>query len=144
MFILPPIACQIVFSLCLAQLMAFVSGCQVLRRAGSVHRICCIWSDRECQALTPYTIGDSAACTGSLCHISSCCIGGSHGCVKVESHRIVQFLDRTIGCDWAKVRPIGNVCYDLQQRSHTAIDLYAWSRYHERLENIDGKGHRRE
>ena len=47
------------------------------------------------------------------------------------------------GCDLAKVRPIGNVCYDLQQRSHTAIDLYGWSRYHERLENIDGKSHRR-
>ena len=25
------------------------------------------------------------------------------------------------------MRPIGNVCYDLQQRAHTAIDLYAWS-----------------
>ena len=39
--------------------------------------------------------------------------------VKPQSHRIVRFLDRTIGCDWAKVRPIGHVCYDLQQRSHT-------------------------
>ena len=43
---------------------------------------------------------------------------------KPQSHRLVRFLDRTIGCDWAKVRPIGNVCYDLQHRSHTAIDLY--------------------
>ena len=60
-----------------------------------------------------------------------------------QSHRIVRFLDRTIGCDWAKVRPIGNVCYDIQQWSHTAIDLYAWSPYHERLENIDDKIHRR-
>ena len=51
--------------------------------------------------------------------------------VKPQSHRIVRFLDRTIGCDWAKVRPIGIFCYDPQQRSHTAIDLYAWSRYHE-------------
>ena len=63
--------------------------------------------------------------------------------IKPKSQRIVRFLDRTIGCDWAKVRPIGNVCYDLQQRSHTATGLYAWSRYHERLENIDGKSHRR-
>ena len=63
--------------------------------------------------------------------------------LKPQPHRIVRFLDRTIGCDWAKVRQIGNVCYDLQQLSHTAIDLYAWSRYHERVENIDGKSHRR-
>ena len=40
----------------------------------------------------------------------------------VWSHRIVGFLDRTIGCDFAKVRPIGNICYDLQQRSDAAID----------------------
>ena len=63
--------------------------------------------------------------------------------LKPQSNRIVWFLDRAIGCDWAKVRPIGNVCYDLQQRSHAAIDLYAWSRYHKRLGNIDGKSHRR-
>ena len=44
--------------------------------------------------------------------------------LKPQAHRIVVFLDRTIGCDWVKVRPIGNVCYDLQQRSHTGIDLY--------------------
>ena len=31
-----------------------------------------------------------------------------------QSHRIVRFLDRTIGCDLANVRPIGNVCYDLR------------------------------
>ena len=37
-------------------------------------------------------------------------------CLKPRSHGIVRFLDRTIGCDWAKVRPIGNICYDLQQR----------------------------
>ena len=37
--------------------------------------------------------------------------------LKPQSHIIVRFLDRTIGCDWAKVRPIGNFCYDLQQRS---------------------------
>ena len=48
---------------------------------------------------------------------------------KPQSHRIVRFLDRAIGCDWAQVLPIGNVCYDLQQRRHTAIDLYAWSRF---------------
>ena len=63
--------------------------------------------------------------------------------LKPQSHRIIRFLDRTIGCGWTKVRPIGNVCYDLQQRSHAAIDLYAWSRYHERLQNIDGKSHHR-
>ena len=62
--------------------------------------------------------------------------------IKPQSHRIVRFLDRTISCDWAKVRPIGNVCYDLQQQTHTAIDLYTWSRYRERLENIDGKSNR--
>ena len=27
--------------------------------------------------------------------------------------------------------------------AHTAIGLFAWLRYHERLENIDGKSHRR-
>ena len=56
-------------------------------------------------------------------------------------------LDRTIGCDLANVRPIGNVCYDFQKRSHTAIGLfaggrssydwsYAWSRDQHRLEKI--------
>ena len=43
--------------------------------------------------------------------------------VKPLSHRIVRLLDRTIGCYLANVRPIGNVCYDRQQRSHTAIGL---------------------
>ena len=33
-------------------------------------------------------------------------------------------LDRPIGCDLANVRPIGNVCYDLQKRSNTAIGLF--------------------
>ena len=33
---------------------------------------------------------------------------------------IVRFM---IGCDWAKVRPVGNVCYDLQQRSHSDRSL---------------------
>ena len=42
----------------------------------------------------------------------------------------------------AKVRPIGSVCYDLQERSHAAIDLYAWLCAHERLDNIDGNIHR--
>ena len=36
---------------------------------------------------------------------------------KPQSHRIVRFLNRTIGFDLANVRPIGNVCYDLQKRS---------------------------
>ena len=65
--------------------------------------------------------------------------------VKPQSHRIVRLLDRTIGCNLANVRPIGNVCYDLQKRSHTAIGLfaggrssydwsYAWSRDQQRLE----------
>ena len=35
--------------------------------------------------------------------------------LKPQSHRIVRFMDRTIGYDWAKVRPIGNFFYDLQQ-----------------------------
>ena len=43
--------------------------------------------------------------------------------LKPLSHRIVRLLDRTIGCYLANVRPIGNVCYDRQQRSHTAIGL---------------------
>ena len=38
--------------------------------------------------------------------------------LKPQVHRIVRLLDRTIGCDLANVRPIGNVCYDLQKRSH--------------------------
>ena len=50
------------------------------------------------------------------------------------------------------MRPIGNVCYDLQKRSHTAIGLfaggrssydrsYAWSGDQHRLEKIDDKIH---
>ena len=38
------------------------------------------------------------------------------------SHWIVRFIDRTIGCYLANVRPIGNVCYDRQQRSPPTID----------------------
>ena len=49
--------------------------------------------------------------------------------LKPQSHRIVRLLDRTIGCDQANVRPIGNVCYDLQKRSHAAIGLFCWSSY---------------
>ena len=41
--------------------------------------------------------------------------------IKPQSHRIVRFLDRTIGWDWAKVRPLGNTCYDLQQRIPRSI-----------------------
>ena len=62
--------------------------------------------------------------------------------IKPQSHRIVRFIDRTIGCDWARVQLIGTVCHDHQQRSHTAIDLYAIV-LSERLDNIDGKSHRR-
>ena len=72
--------------------------------------------------------------------------------LKPPSHRIVRLLDRTIGCDLANARPIGNVCYDPQKRSHTAIGLfaggrssydwsYAWSRDQHRLEKIDDKIH---
>ena len=50
--------------------------------------------------------------------------------LKPQSHRIVRLLDRTIGCDLANVRPIGNVCYDLQKPQ-------------QRLEKIDGMIHRR-
>ena len=32
----------------------------------------------------------------------------------------------TIGCYLANVRPIGNVCYDRQKRSHTAIGISCW------------------
>ena len=39
--------------------------------------------------------------------------------LKPQSHRIVRFLDRTIVCDWAKVRPIGNFCYDLKKRDRS-------------------------
>ena len=67
---------------------------------------------------------------------------------KPQSQRIVRLLDRTIGCDLANVRPIGNVCYDLQKRSHTAIVFFAdgrssydcsytWSGDQHRLEKID-------
>ena len=48
------------------------------------------------------------------------------GRVKPLSHRIVRLLDRTIGCYLANVRPIGNVCFDRQQRSHTAIGHSSW------------------
>ena len=73
--------------------------------------------------------------------------------VKPQSHRIVRFLDRTIGCDLANVRPIGNVCYDLQKRGRILWSVffaggrssydwsYAWSRDQQRLEKIDGKIH---
>ena len=47
-----------------------------------------------------------------------------HRFLKPQSHRIVRLLDRTTGCDLANVRPIGNVCYDLQK--HTAIDIFCW------------------
>ena len=30
-----------------------------------------------------------------------------------QSHRIVRYLDRVIGCDLVEIRPIGNVCNDL-------------------------------
>ena len=46
--------------------------------------------------------------------------------VKPQSHRVVRFVDRPIGCYVANVRPIGNVCYDRQNRSHTAIGLSCW------------------
>ena len=46
--------------------------------------------------------------------------------LKPLSHRIVRLLGRTIGCYLANVRPIGNVCYDRQKRSHTAISLSSW------------------
>ena len=42
--------------------------------------------------------------------------------------RIVRFLDHTRGCDLANMRPIDNVCYDLQTQSHTAIGLLAGGR----------------
>ena len=67
--------------------------------------------------------------------------------LKPHSHRIVRFLYRTIGCDLANVRPIGNVYYDLQKRLVAYCDpsydwSYAWSRDQHRLEKIDGKIHR--
>ena len=72
---------------------------------------------------------------------------------KPQSHRIVRFLDRTIGCDLANVRPIGNVSYDLQKRrilrsvffagGRSSYDWsYEWTRDQQRLEKIDGKIHR--
>ena len=74
--------------------------------------------------------------------------------LKPQSHRIVLLLDRTIGCELANVRPIGNVCYDLKKRrilrsvffagGRSSYDWsYAWSRDQQRLENIDGMIHRR-
>ena len=67
-----------------------------------------------------------------------------HDSVKPQSHRIVRFLDRTIGCDLANVRPIGNVCYDLQKRDRSFFAggrssydwSYAWSRDQQRLKKI--------
>ena len=46
--------------------------------------------------------------------------------VKPLSQRMVRFLDRTIGFDLANLQPVGNVCYDLQKRSHTEIGLFCW------------------
>ena len=46
--------------------------------------------------------------------------------LKPLSHRIVRLLDRAIGCYLVNVRPIGNVCYDRQHRSHTAIGHSSW------------------
>ena len=71
--------------------------------------------------------------------------------VKPQSHRIVRLLDRTVGCDLANVRPIGNVCYDLHKRIMRSVFFaggrssydwsYAWSRDQRRLEKIDDKFH---
>ena len=41
--------------------------------------------------------------------------------IKPQSHRIVRFIDRSIGGNLAVVRPVGNVGYDLCFQSHTAI-----------------------
>ena len=46
--------------------------------------------------------------------------------IGTKSHVSIRLLDRTIGCDLANVRPIGNVCYDLQKRLHTTIGLFCW------------------
>ena len=54
---------------------------------------------------------------------------------NAPSHRIVRLVDRTIGCYLANVRPIGNVCYDRQQRSSYDWS-YAWSRDQQRLVKI--------
>ncbi len=43
--------------------------------------------------------------------------------IKPQSHRIVRFFDRAIGRDLTELRPISNVCYDLQQWSYIAIAL---------------------
>ena len=42
-----------------------------------------------------------------------------------HTHRIVRFMDRTIGCDWAKVRLICNFCYGVVALSRT-IGEYGW------------------
>ena len=59
---------------------------------------------------------------------ATCAISNTQCCqsVRPQTHRIVRLLDRTIGCDLANVRPIANVCYDLQKRSHTAIGIFCW------------------
>ena len=41
--------------------------------------------------------------------------------LKPQSHQIVRFVDRTIGCDLVQLRPIGNVCCDLLLRSHAVV-----------------------
>ena len=72
--------------------------------------------------------------------------------VKPQSHRIVRLPNRTIGCDLANMRTIGNVCYDLQKRRilrsvffagrRLSYDWsYTWSRDQHRLEKIDDKIH---
>ena len=87
-----------------------------------------------------------------LALMCTCCGSWRIGC---PDGKATVTLDRTIswsstGCDLANVRPIGNVCYDLQilrsvfvAGDRSSYDWsYAWSCDQQRLEKIDGKIHR--
>ena len=48
--------------------------------------------------------------------------------VKSQSHRVVRFMDRTIGCDWAKVRPKAPVTPGLRPGYDLPATEKCWNR----------------
>jgi len=68
-------------------------------------------------------VGQSLYGSVVLPRVKNIYLSRTYEILKPQSPRIVRFLDRAIGCDFADVRPIGNGCYDLHLRSHIAIAL---------------------
>ena len=73
---------------------------------------------------------------------------------RLDFRRFLVFCSGDISDDESEEKPSVAICggsiyiltgiyASLNNASHTAIDLYAWSRDHERLEKIDGKIDRR-